>query len=275
MSGVDLNNFRENIFNYAGIRSCPGYGEDGVLKKIFETIGTTKAPYCVEFGELRSLGTTTRYFRINFRSDAFYFSGSLDFKSRVLNILDVFKVIRTQRNLKYFTFLLSQPKNRFIRLENCLELLSPLRKREVDLLVADIDSYDFELVTKIIELVTKPRVLIVEYNPSLPPDRVLFWRENMSRSLSTNPRMYGASYGAWINLLELQNYRLVHISGFCNLIFIRGDVKHEFTQPQIQDEITDTNEKVLEFAARYCLPGFRPSWIDAPPLTEDEFRLLS
>lgn len=275
MVSTDLNLHRSNIFTHAGLKPCPGYGEDGVLKKIFELIGTSQKPYCVEFGELRSLGTTSRFFRINFIADSLYFSGSLDLKSRVLNILDIFKVCITEKNPRYLSFLLNQPKKRFITVQNCLELLAPLKNREVDLFVADIDSYDFEIVTQVIQSVTRPRVLIVEYNPNFPFDRILFWKQSMLRTEGTNPRLYGASYGAWMSLLRSHDYRLVHVSGFCNLIFVRGDSNHEFVQPSIAEEITDSKEKVLEFAAKYCLPGFRPSWLDAPVLTEGELNSLT
>ncbi len=274
MTSTDLNLHRLNIFTNAGFKPCPGYGEDGVIKKIFELIGTSKKPYCVEFGEMRSLGTTSRFFRINFISDSLYFSGSLDFRSRVLNILDIFKICITNRNLKFLTFLFNQPKKRFITVQNCAELLAPLMNREVDLFVADIDSYDFEIVTQVIESITRPKVLIVEYNPNLPYDRILFWKQRMQRTENTNARLYGASYGAWMSFLEAWDYRLVHVSGFCNLIFVRGDINHEFVQPIISEEITDSKKKVLDFAAKYCLPGFRPSWLDAPYLTDDELDSL-
>ena len=53
---IELNLYRENIYTNSGVRPCPGYGEDGVLKKIFEVIGVSNFPKCVEFGELRVLG---------------------------------------------------------------------------------------------------------------------------------------------------------------------------------------------------------------------------
>ena len=61
---LDLSNYRENIYQNYGYRECPYYGEDGVILKIFEEIGVSDNPCCVEFGELRVLGTTTRSYRI-------------------------------------------------------------------------------------------------------------------------------------------------------------------------------------------------------------------
>ena len=67
---TDLNLYRHNYFTRAGVRPCPGYGEDGVLRKIFNTVGVSNDPKCVEFGELRSLGTTSRSFRLDYIAKA-------------------------------------------------------------------------------------------------------------------------------------------------------------------------------------------------------------
>ena len=48
---IDLNLFRKNIYTNSGVKPCPGYGEDGVLSKIFEVIGVSADPACIEFGK--------------------------------------------------------------------------------------------------------------------------------------------------------------------------------------------------------------------------------
>ena len=65
---IDLSNYKKNIYQNYGFRECPFYGEDGVIEKIFSQIGVSELPTCVEFGELRVLGTTTRSFRIRYKS---------------------------------------------------------------------------------------------------------------------------------------------------------------------------------------------------------------
>ena len=69
---IDLNLFRKNIYTNSGVKPCPGYGEDGVLNKIFEVIGISANPACIEFGELRVLGSTTRSYRIQNYATATY-----------------------------------------------------------------------------------------------------------------------------------------------------------------------------------------------------------
>ena len=273
---INLNNHRKNIYTNAGVRPCPGYGEDGVIEEIFLKIGTSKKPKCIEFGESRVLGTTSRAFRISFFADAFYFSGSLDLKSRLLNVLDVLKIVFSNKNLNYLKFFLTMPKKIFVTPENISQVIP--RKyiaSEIDLLIVYIDSYDFEIVSLIRKIGIKPRVVIVEYNPSLPITGTYSWDYKMKRQKDTNPRLYGASYGCWSNFFEEWSYNLVHISGFCNLIYIRGDLDNNFKVPDIYEEITNTNEKVLDFVGRYCLEGFKPSWLDAPYLTSEEVMTLT
>jgi hypothetical protein len=89
------------------------------------------------------------------------------------------------------------------------------------------------------------------------------WKYQLSVSVKTNPRIYGASYECWSEIFAEANYIIVHIGSFCNLIYIRGDLENSFRVPDIVNEATDTNEKVLEFAKLHCLVGCKPSWISA------------
>ncbi len=93
------------------------------------------------------------------------------------------------------------------------------------------------------------------------------WKYQLSASVKTNPRVYGASYECWSEIFAEANHIIVHISGFCNLIYIRGDLENNFRVLDIVNEETDTNEKVLEFAKLHCLVGVKPSWISALHLT--------
>jgi hypothetical protein len=273
---IDLNLYRKNIYTNSGIRPCPGYGEDGVLEEIFKKIQVSRNPLCVEFGELRSLGTTSRSFRIKYFAKSLYFSGSLDLKSKVLNIFDVLKLVYKQKNLRYIKFLFNLPTKQFAFPGNICKIIKRFTKNsEIDLFVCDIDSFDFEIIREMLNSNIRPRVLVVEYNPSLPVDSAIYWPETKVRNLGTNKKLYGASYLAWEGLLTKNGYSLVHISGFCNLHYIRTDINHNFLKPNIAIEITDTKEKCLDFAAKYCLPDFKPSWLDSPNLNSDEISQLS
>lgn len=271
---INLNDFRKNIWTNAGIRPCPGYGEDGVLKKIFELIGVSKKPLCIEFGELRVLGTTSRQYRISNLSSAVYVSATMDFKSLVLNILDILKISMKQRNIKFLKFVFSMPKKRIVTPDNVLSTLRISSRDPVDLLVVDIDSFDFEVVSRLLDEGIMPKVFVVEYNPSLPPTDILFQKFSLGKHSMENKRFYGASVAAWLKLFSPLNYSLIHVSGFCNLFFVKNEFKDYFQSPDVLFEITDTREKVLSFAKEFCLPGFIPSWFHDPPLTNEELNLL-
>ena len=271
---IDLNLYRKNIYTNSGVRPCPGYGEDGVLEKIFEVIGVSTFPLCVEFGELRVLGSTTRSYRIENFANAIYFSSSMDLRSWILNILDILKLFRNTGDHRVFKFFRSLPKRREINPENVVNTLRIQPNSIVDLFVVDIDSFDYDVVSEILRNGISPRVFIVEYNPNLPQNENMYVQYGQEQGLTTNKKFYGASYHAWLKMFTLFDYRLVHISGFCNLIFVRNDVDGDFAAPDILQEITDTDEKVLTFAAKFCLPGFVPSWLISPRLTPSERAFL-
>ena len=273
---VNLNAFRKNIYTNSGVRPCPGYGEDGVILEIFKHIGVSQNPICIEFGELRVLGTTTRSFRIKYLAKALYFSGSLDLRSWYLNILDILKISVSYWSGRYLKFLLNMPRKLFASTDKIGKIVNNFtRGQQVDLFVVDIDSFDFEIVRELLKSKIKPRVLIVEYNPSLPVEESVYWEERLVRDSNTNNRLYGASYGAWKCLMNEYGYDLIHVSGFCNLHYLRNDIDNPFIKPDILAEVTDTDEKVLKFSKEYCLPGFRPSWFESAHLTRQEIDYLA
>ncbi|MDB9723031.1 hypothetical protein OAA83_03780 [Candidatus Marinimicrobia bacterium] len=270
---IELNKYRKNIFYNYGYNQCPYYGEDGVILKIFETIKTSKSPLCVEFGESRVLGTTTRSFRINYRSKSIYFTGDYGIKSFLLNLIDVIKIIFITKNIKYFKFFKNFPFKYFITLDNVSSLFKKkIENNEIDILTIDIDSYDYYLAKQILNDNYKPRLLILEYNPSFGLEKSLSYP--ITGLINKNKRLYGASFKALKKLAEEFGYKLCFVSGFCNLFFIREDYSSLFIEPDIKDEITDTNDKVIDYINKYCQEGFIPSWLNQPELTKSDFLLL-
>ena len=273
---INLNDFRKNIYHNHGINECPHYSEDGVIKKIFSEIGLEKKRFIVEFGETRVLGTTTRAFRIGYLSRAMYFVGSIDLYSKILNILDVLKTTFLTRNIKYLKFLMNMPFKFFVKPENIVDIFDKILAKErinrnnIDILTIDIDSYDFYCVKELLENEYKPRLFIVEYNPNLPLDQALSYPNAEALSLSNNRKVYGASYLAMNNLMEKFGYNLVHISGFCNLFYIRNEYSGLFTKPDINKERPVSKKEVIEFVDLYCQKDFRPSWLDEPDLNDKE-----
>ena len=277
---IDLNDYRKNIYHNYGVKECPHYSEDGVIEKIFTEIGLEEKPFIVEFGETRSLGTTTRAFRIGYSSRAMYFVGSIDFYSKILNILDVLKATLLTRNIKCLKFLMNMPFMFFVKPENIVDLFDKILAKEginhnnIDILTIDIDSYDYYIVKELLEHEYKPRLFIVEYNPNLPIDQALSYPNVEALSQSNNRKVYGASYLAMDNLIEKFGYELVHISGFCNLFYIRNENSGLFTKPDINKERPVSKKEVIKFVDLYCQKGFRPSWFDEPDLNEEELKFF-
>ena len=140
---IDLNNFRKNIYQNEGVRECPHYSEDGVILKIFETIVINKDPLVIEFGETRSLGTTTRALRIRYKARCIYFTGNLNFKSTILNVLDIFKISFNKSDFEYLKFLFNMPFKFFVTPDNIISLFKKKDVNHIDVITIDIDSYDY------------------------------------------------------------------------------------------------------------------------------------
>jgi hypothetical protein len=272
---INLNNFRQNIYSHVGLRPTPCYGEDGVLLKIFEEVRLTTSPTVVEFGELRSLGTTTRSIRIRHKAKSVYFSGTLDSRSKILNVIDVFLVALKFREIEYLKFLMDMPFQAWLSIGDFPKKLKALSGKNVDLVVVDIDSFDYEVVKEIIASGIQPTCFVVEYNPSLPVEIPLYLSQVASKHPNLSPRVYGASYAAWENLFTSHGYQLVHVSGFCNLFYLKKSDAKLFEKPDIWSEVTDSNEKVLAFAEKWCLTGFRPSWLSSPALSTEDLQILT
>jgi len=272
---IDLNQYRRNVFQRAGMRECPHYSEDGVIREIFRQIGVGKNPLVIEFGESRSLGTTTRSFRLTYRSNAIYFTGNLGPKSWILNVLDISKVALTDRSISPLRFFRSMPFKFFCTHDNIVQLFRSRRVDGIDVLTIDIDSYDYYMAKVILEAGFAPRLLILEYNPSLPAGSSLAFPYSPGSARPANRRAYGASFDALHKLASSYGYKLVHVSGFCNLHYVRAEYAHLFATPAVEAEIPRTNAEVVVFAEKCCQKGFVPSWLNEKPLDPSDLAFFS
>ena len=184
-------------------------GEDGIIARLFELLGTTNR-YYVEFGT----GTTgaQRNTRLLDQSDWTGLLMDLGASERAPNV-----------------------KKERITAENINQLFAkydvPL---EFDLLSIDIDGNDY-WVRKAIGRNYLPRVLVMEYNASFPPPQ--------SKTITYDPNFYwrktnyfGASLTALMKLNASFGYRLV----FCdsrgiNAFFIREDLVPQGFTATIED----------------------------------------
>lgn len=270
----NLNDYRENVYQNEGFYECPHYSEDGVILKIFKEIGINDNPLVIEFGEHRSLGTTTRAFRIKYKSRAIYFTGDLGIKSFILNVVDIFK-ISFKKSLIYLKFLFNLPFRYYVTPKNIIELFKRKKVKEIDILTIDIDSYDYYIAKRLLEENYKPRLLILEYNPSLGYEQsITFPLEHDPKLKPDNKRVYGCSFKAIESLTKDYNYSLVHISGFCNLFYVQNRHAHIFKRPNLKEDAIKNNKDVIFFIDKFCQKGFIPSWLDSPELSKEDLKFF-
>jgi len=181
-----LADFEKNIFSQ--------FGEDGVIEKIFEIIGTG-SKVCIEFGAW----------------DGFHLSNTANlWKNKG------WKGVLIEGNKARFKELLQNIKpyncvgiNNYVGREehNRLETLlkSANINDEIDLLSIDIDGDDYYIIESLHNL--RPRVLIAEYNPTIPAHLDIY---------PNYKNYFGSSAAAISRMAESKGYKLVAMTlGSC------------------------------------------------------------
>lgn len=172
-------------------------GEDGVLEKIFKTIGVTNKVY-VEFGCDGGAESNTRYLR-----EKRGWRGLLMDRTCENSAINLRKA--------------------HITAENCDSLFATYKVPEkFDLLSIDIDYNDFYIWKAIKQYY--PRVVVIEYNASFlaTEDKIVLYNPNY---LWDGSNYFGASILAYAKLGSAKGYTLVYAeSNGVNLFFIRDDI---------------------------------------------------
>jgi hypothetical protein len=196
MKKVDLKQYVKK-YSYKGVHNYGSqFGEDGVLKEIFETIGTTNK-FFVEFGSSgeRKGGPNTAFLR-----DSCGFDGVLmDGQERPESTFPVHHEWITAANINDLLDKYDVPD-------------------EFDLLSIDIDNNDFYVWR---EIVRQPRVVVIEYNSCLLPTDDMVVPYDSGRKWEGGP-YFGSSLFPLFKLGELKGYSLVATVGV-NAIFVRNE----------------------------------------------------
>lgn len=228
----------------AGFKVYSQGPEDGMIHEIFRRIGTETKRF-VEFGVQTGLECNTTFLLMEGWQGAWIEPTAAHVEQARATFAD------------YPVEIVEDA----VTVDNADRLISSLAGDDgLDLLSIDIDSNDF-WVWQAIQTV-QPRLVIVEYNATLPPfvrktikhDPQRFWN-------GTN--YFGASLGALTALGEHKGYRLVGCTLVgTNAFFVRDDLVGEhFCSPFTAENHYEPPRYEL-IAPQGHPPGFGP-WVDA------------
>ena len=195
-----LTDFRHNVHSQ--------YGEDGIIQKIFQTIDTS-SKICIEFGAW----------------DGFYLSNTANLWSKdsswkgILIECDAPRYNVLVKNTQNFNCI---PLHRKVESDGRNTLENILREHsisaQIDLLSIDIDSDDYYIFESLTTL--RPRVIICEFNPTMPAHLDIFPPKNT---------YLGCSVAALKRIATNKGYSLVAITD-CNCFFVVNEEFHKFAQ---------------------------------------------
>ena len=254
--------YRENLvsngklptFDEVEFRLYSQNGEDGILLYIFSLLGTTNkkvVEICAGYG----MQCNSANLIINHGWIGLLFDGN---KNNVEKGIEFYKHHPDTFNWP--------PK--FVRSWITAENINSLIKDngfegEIDLLSIDIDGMDYWL-WKAIDVIS-PRVVVVEYQDILGPDRsvtVPYSPNFVAEFTELGPNYCGASLKAFTKLAKEKGYRLVGCQRYgYNAFFIKNDIgKNIF--PEIPIDDCFTHPKVINgIKARFPLVKDK-EWIE-------------
>ena len=172
------------------------YSQDGVLEKIFDTIGTTNK-YFVELGS-------------NGRSDG---RGNTPYLRKKLNFTGLLVDAGEFSDTEY------ELKTEFISAENINDIFDKYSvPNKFDYLGIDIDGEDYHVMKSIDLNRFTPRVITIEFNTAIQPNKLLVQPHNKDWRWD-GWHYYGCSLGAITNLMNSVGYDLVCVCG-CDAVFV-------------------------------------------------------
>ena len=210
----DLNNFRKKITSQNG--------EDGIILEIFKRIGT-KNKYCVEFGTYNGLEYSNTWNLVK----------NLDWKSVYIEG-DKKSFLKLRENFSSFKNVICLFNHVNHYGENKLDsiLLKTSIPKNFDLLSIDVDGNEYHIWRSLVEY--KPRVVIIETNPTMPPE-IDFVGPPGNTDI-------GSSASAMVKLAKSKGYELAaHTPNNCIFVNSKEFSKLKIKVPSL-NHIFDKNE---------------------------------
>lgn len=190
------------------------WGEDGLIEEIFNRIGTS-TKLCIEFGAWDGKHfSNTWHLWHNKQWSALLIEGNPEKVTILEETTKAFPAV-----IPYCAFVTDSGET---SLDSICEKCIP--EKTIDLLSIDIDSDDFYILES---LITQPRVIIIEYNPTIPPSISLVQEKG---------QYFGSSARAILDLAHTKGYMLAALTE-TNLILVqRKDFsKLNITEPALED----------------------------------------
>lgn len=203
---------QEENFNRHARNINSQHGEDGILAALFDCIGTT-SKYAVEFGGWDGIFLSNiRPLITNRGFSGLFIEGE---EERARNLLKNYEGNPNVDCMAAFVGFRGE-----YTLDNILKIKGA--PQQIDLISIDIDGYDYHVWDALKNY--RPRVVLIEYNPSIQNDVVVINPYNESI-------FCGSSAAALVELGRKKGYALVAATE-TNLIFV---VEEEFDKVQIWD----------------------------------------
>lgn len=189
------------------------WGEDGIISEIFNRIGT-KEKFCIEFGAWDGKHLSNVW---NLWHELGWSALLIEGDKEKYN--DLTTSVSSFPNVKpHYAHVESYGDN---SLDNILKKIS--FQKEIDLLCIDIDGNDYYIFES---LKTRPRVIIIEYNPTIPLGK---------KVVQDKDQYFGSSATAIYELALRKGYKLVALTE-TNLFFV--DEK-EFNKLGIEEQLLE------------------------------------
>lgn len=205
--------------------------EDGILLYIFSLAGMTSKK-CVDIGAGSIEGSTVANLIVNHGFTGLLIDGSSKDIQRVKEYYANHRETKFSPPLAVSTMVTVENVNTLLKENNFVG--------EIDLLCLDIDGVDYWILKEID--VVSPRVVVVEYQDILGPDRAWTVPYKSDFNVHDYPanrqanNYCGASLRAFVNLSKRKGYRLVGCNkGGWNAFFVRDGVCDKYL-PEITVE---------------------------------------
>lgn len=197
------------------MQSYSQWKEDIILSDIFKQIGTTNK-LCVEIGAWDGVHfSNTKLFRDNGWS-------AILAESNEERLASLYDTARREPDTKAFGHVVS--------IDAMLDFFEA--PAEPDLLSIDVDGDDYYLWEDMTKY--RPRVVVIEYNQTVPPGFDIKQQRGGS---------FGASMNALVDLGESKGYTLIRTTA-TNLIFVRNELVYKIPVDEI---IYSTASKWLQY----------------------------